>query len=153
MRCPRASHREINAPRLSKPASIALRKRSLATGFARRYQARDCRVLLGHHAPPAYRQMAHNKTAMTATDHGMPGDAFRLATSRPVQTDWEIRVARNATRQKRTTEPTRRATDLDSAPGCGCRSAKLTQSSQRPIQRVNCQAGRRSMTFRGIYLR
>src|SRR5947207_5155715 len=152
MRCPRASHREINAPRLSKPASIAPRKRSRATGFARRYRARDCRVLLGHQAPPGYRHMAHNKTAMTATDHGMLGDVFRLATSRPVQTDWETRVARNATRQKRTTEPTRCATDLDSALGCGGGLGNLTWSSQRSVSESIASARRRAMTFRGIYL-
>src|SRR5437660_7356577 len=97
--------------------------------------------------------MAHSKTAMTGTDHGMPGDTFRLATSRPVQTDWETSVARKATKQKRTTEPTRRATDLDSALGCECAQSTELSPLKGPFSESIASARRRAMTFRGIYLR
>jgi hypothetical protein len=54
--------------------------------LARKHQRRAADVLGGHHLPPRYCHISHNRTAITGTDHGIPGVLARLTVASVAQT-------------------------------------------------------------------
>jgi len=74
------------ATRERPPATCAQANTEPGTGLARKHKRRAADVLRGHHLPPRYCHISHNRTAITGTDHGIPGVLARLTVASVAQT-------------------------------------------------------------------